>query len=70
MQLNADGSSCLLTATGNKLRCPNDAQQGAGASPEGDAGSTLIDPTTLTNDQLKTLHEAIVKDLHDRIPAE
>ncbi|WP_255557260.1 hypothetical protein [Paeniglutamicibacter sp. Y32M11] len=70
VQLNADGSSCLLTATGNKLRCSNDAQQDPDTTPEGNTGSGLVDPTTLTNDQLKTLHEAIVKELHARITAE
>lgn len=69
VQLNANGSSCLLTATGNKLRCSNDAEQDSGTSPEGNGCSALIDPTTLTNDQPKTLHEAIVQELHARIQA-
>ncbi|WP_258142596.1 hypothetical protein [Arthrobacter sp. MYb227] len=67
VQLNADGSSCLLTATGNKLRCSTDAEPAPGDLPEGGLGNGTVDPSGLTNDQLKTLHEAIVKELHERI---
>ena len=44
VQLNADGSSCLLTATGNKLRCSNDAEPAPGSLPEGNAGNGLSTP--------------------------
>lgn len=67
VQLNADGSSCLLTATGTKLRCSTDAQPGPDATPEDNAGTDLVDPSGLTSEQLKALHEAIVKELHQRI---
>ena len=67
VQLNADGSSCLLTATGNKLRCSTDAEPVPGELPAGGPVDGNLDPSALTNDQLKTLHEAIVKELHERI---
>ncbi|GAA1497550.1 hypothetical protein [Paeniglutamicibacter kerguelensis] len=67
VQLNADGSSCLLTATGNKLRCSTDAEPAPGSSPEGNAGTGMVDPSGLSNEELKSLHEAIVKELHERL---
>lgn len=67
VQLNADDSSCLLTATGNKLRCSTDAAPSSGNLPEGELENGVVDPSGLSNDQLKTLHEAIVKELHERI---
>ncbi len=67
VQLNADGSSCLLTATGNKLRCSNDAE--TGELPEG-SGDALVDPSSLSTDELKALHEAILEELYQRIPTE
>lgn len=66
LQLNADGSSCLLSAQGKKLRCSTDdlieSEDGKPA-----AGSDLIDPAGLSDDALKQLHEAILSEVHQRI---
>lgn len=70
VQLNADGSSCLLTAAGEKLRCSSDAGQNPASGQEGEQSGDLIDPSTLSNEQLKSLHEAIVDELHQRIAAQ
>lgn len=70
VQLSADGSSCLLTATGTKLRCSTDATDAPGEAPEAGTEIAVVDPTGLTNEQLKTLHEALVKEIHARIGAE
>ena len=70
VQLNADGSSCLLSATVNRPRCSNDDEPAPGSLPEGSTGNGVVDPSGLTNEHLKTLHEAIWKELHARIPAE
>ncbi|MGO2481656.1 MAG: hypothetical protein ACTH7J_09495, partial [Glutamicibacter ardleyensis] len=70
VQLNADGSSCLLTAAGEKLRCSSDAGQNSGSEQEGEQSGDLLDPSTLSNEELKSLHEAIVDELHQRIPAQ
>jgi len=66
LQLNADGSSCLLSAQGKKLRCSADELI---QSPDGtpSAGSDLIDPAGLSDEQLKQLHEAILAEVHQRI---
>lgn len=54
--LNAHGSSCPITATGNKLRCPTDAEDAPSEMLEGGVGHGSIDPSGMSNDQLRTLH--------------
>lgn len=68
VQLNADGSSCLLTATGKKLRCSDDAEDGSAQQSPGEGVPSVVDPSTLSTAQLKELHEAILAELYQRIP--
>lgn len=67
VELLADGTSCLLTATGTKLSCSDgegttEAVGGTGTPIDADA-----DPSELTDEQLVELHEAVVEEIHRRL---
>lgn len=67
--LNADGSSCLLTATGNKMRCSNDADGGLGAY-DGEDVKLEGDISGLTTQQLIKLQEDVTREMAKRLKIE
>jgi hypothetical protein len=69
VELKADGSSCLLTATGQRLSCSGTAGP---AEPVEDGGSGVdagTDLSTLDDAELMRFHDAVVAELHRRLTA-
>lgn len=71
VELLADGTSCLLTAVGERLSCSDGAGTTTVVTGTTESPDTPIktdsDPAKLTDKQLIELHEAIVDEMHRRL---